>query len=112
MSIRQQSQKNKRDQYLQKTYGISLEQYNQLLKSQNNCCAICHKSPEQEGRNLAVDHDHRSKEIRGLLCFKCNHYVIGRHRDPDLLERAAEYLRKHTGWFVPIKKKKRKKRRK
>ena len=58
-----------------KRRGIDMtwERYEQLLKDQSGVCAIC-KNPENvEGRALAVDHDHRTGETRGLLCTRCNH---------------------------------------
>jgi len=104
------SQKS-RNAYLLRTYGITEKQYNDLLKKQGRACAVC-RNPVLEGdRNLAVDHNHKTGEIRGLLCFRCNHTVVGRHTDADLLESAANYLRQGTGWFVPKKKKRRRKKR-
>lgn len=47
---------------------LTLEQYDALLKAQDGKCAVCH----QPGTNLAVDHDHATGEIRGLLCRGCN----------------------------------------
>jgi hypothetical protein len=52
-----------------------------------------------------VDHDHFSGEIRGLLCTYCNYRVVGKHRDGELLRRIADYVEQGTGWFVPKKKK-------
>ncbi len=54
---------------LQKVYGISIEDYSKRLKKQRGVCAICKESPL---KNLCVDHDHKTKKIRGLLCGKCN----------------------------------------
>jgi hypothetical protein len=61
-------------------YGITLDQYNQMFEKQKGLCAICGK-PETSKRkdkiiNLAVDHNHKTKEVRGLLCMKCN-IVLG-----------------------------------
>jgi hypothetical protein len=101
-----------RERHLIRTYGITLSQYNQLLRKQNGVCAVCYKTPEANGRALAVDHAHGGPfkgEVRGLLCFTCNRYVIGRHTDPKLLMSASGYLQhSHTGWYVPEKKRKRK----
>lgn len=72
-------------------------------------CALCHRGEEEFKTRLAVDHDHVSGVIRGLLCAYCNHRVIGRHRDGDLLRRMADYVERDTGWIVPPKPKKRKK---
>jgi len=73
---------------------------------------LCPTVVEKSGKRLSVDHNHKTGEIRGLLCYRDNKFVIGRHTDPEVLERAAAYLRSHTGWFVPpkVKKKRRKKR--
>lgn len=98
----------RRGEYLVRKYGITLFQYERLLKGQGGGCAICDKTPEEEGKSLAVDHDHVSMEIRGVLCSFCNHRLVGRLRDSDLLRRVADYLDTHTGWFVPVKRKKRK----
>lgn len=109
------SKTSTRDGYLRRVYGITLAQYNQLLKKQGGGCAICGKTPEQEGKSLAVDHVHikgGGGEVRGILCGYCNHRVVGRHRDPGLLIRLAEYVAQGTGWLTPLKKKKSKKRRK
>jgi len=99
-------EEKKRDSYLRRTYGITNTSYMELLDFQRGCCAICNKPAEHFNTRLAVDHDHVTGEIRGLLCNYCNHRVIGRHRDPELLRVMAEYVSRHTGWFVPKKKKK------
>lgn len=93
--------------HLRRTYGITEEQYDQLLREQEGCCAVCQKHESEFTVRLAVDHDHQSGEIRGLLCRYCNHRVVGRHRKEHagMLRRVADYLERHTGWFVPPKKK-------
>lgn len=96
----------KRSLYLIRTYGIDLHQYRDLLAKQDGHCALCPKTAVSEGQALAVDHDHATGEVRGLLCRYCNHRVVGRHRDAELLRRVADYVERHTGWFVPKKKKK------
>ncbi len=52
-------------------YDITPEQYNQMLQNQNGVCALCSNPPTAK-RALATDHDHTTKEVRGLLCYKCN----------------------------------------
>lgn len=97
-----------RSYHLKRKFGITTEQYDELLRNQSGRCALCPKTPEDEGQALAVDHDHKTGEIRGILCRYCNHRVIGRHRDADLLRRMADYIENgKTGWFVPPKPKKR-----
>lgn len=100
-----------RDKYLLRTYGITEAQYNEILVKQDNRCAICLRGASSFNKHLAVDHCHAAPfEIRGLLCGYCNHRVVGRHRDPGLLRRVADYISQGTGHYVPKKKKKRKKR--
>lgn len=76
---------------LRKSFGISLAEYEQLLTDQGGVCGVCGKT--DEWFSLAVDHCHETSRIRGLLCSQCNR-GIGLFRDsPDLLEKAAGYLR-------------------
>lgn len=98
-----------RASHLKSKYGITEEQYDELLAKQGGGCAICGKTPEQEGRNLAVDHSHVTGEIRGILCSYHNYRVIGRHHNGELLRQLADYVERHTGWFVPKKKPKKRK---
>lgn len=60
-------------------YGITSEQYNEMLSLQNGLCALCKqkeyvRSTDGTGssKRLAVDHDHNTGKIRGLLCHSCN----------------------------------------
>lgn len=94
-----------RASHLKRTYGITPEQYDELRVRQDEKCAVCLKHESEFNVRLAVDHDHISGEIRGLLCRYCNHRLVGRHRDASLLRRIADYLEVGTGWFVPKKKK-------
>lgn len=64
---------------IKKRYGITREQYWEILHSQNGTCALCHKQCDT-GKNLAVDHDHSSGKVRGLLCMRCNR-AVGLLRD-------------------------------
>ncbi len=105
---REESVDKIRDSYYKTKYGISLSQYEDLLKSQNYSCFICERPESQFKKRLCVDHNHKTGEVRGLLCDFCNHRLIGRHTNPELFEKAASYLKQGTGWFVPIRKKKRK----
>lgn len=93
-----------RAHHLKKTYGITLEQYNKMLEDQDFSCAVCGKHQDDEKKRLSVDHNHVTGEIRGLLCTMCNYRHVGRHRDSTLLRKIADYLDQGTGWFVPKKK--------
>ena len=63
-------------------YGITVEDYDRMLADQGGGCALCEKTPKENGRALAIDHDHAccpeelrscGKCVRGLLCSSCNH---------------------------------------
>lgn len=94
----------KRDYNLLKTYGLTREQYEELLHKQHYSCGVCGRHETEFSRKLAVDHNHSSGEIYGLLCHDCNLRVIGKRRDPELFLKAAEFLRKGTGIYVPVRK--------
>jgi 5-methylcytosine-specific restriction endonuclease McrA len=93
-----------------RVYGITPEQYQELLIKQNYCCAVCERHETEFARKLAIDHDHGTGEIFGLLCNECNHRVVGKVRDPNVFLKAAEYLKQGTGWIVPPKVSRKKKR--
>ena len=50
-----------------------------LSDAQNGCCAICGKAEALFKNRLAVDHNHRTGKVRGLLCYRCNKFLVGRH---------------------------------
>jgi len=81
-------------QYVERIYGISEEEYKLLYEAQGGRCAICRKATGA-ARRLAVDHNHKTGEIRGLLCKPCNRYGLGMFArdDPEVFDRAANYLR-------------------
>lgn len=60
---------------LKSLYGIALREYKRLLKAQKGVCAVCQRPPKT--RKLAVDHDHKTKKVRGLLCHICNRFRVG-----------------------------------
>jgi hypothetical protein len=71
-----------------------LDEYDALLRQQEGRCAVCLREPGS--RRLAVDHDHDTGSVRGLLCFKCNRAVGCFNDDPSNCLRAAEYLTRTT----------------
>lgn len=77
---------------LQFKYRVSREQYEALLTAQGGICGICGTPPQSRKMRLAVDHDHRSGTIRGILCGQCNTAIGLFGEDLALLRRAAEYL--------------------
>jgi len=82
-----------KNNYLKNKYDISLEKYEQILKIQNNVCAIC-KEICLTGKCLGVDHCHRTGIVRGLLCSKCNRSLGGFNDSINLLLKAINYLKK------------------
>ena len=96
----------KRDLYLTKKYGITEATYFKMAAVHDGACWICLRKPSA-GKTLNVDHEHPRKkvpgsggQVRGLLCFFCNKYMIGRRRAEHaiLFERAAAYLRLTVDW--------------
>ena len=78
---------------LQNRHGITLEQFNQMLVAQDGKCAICHMG-FKDNKDTCVDHNHKTGQIRQLLCFNCN-VGIGKFDDSvRLLQNAVDYLEK------------------
>ncbi len=89
------SKSKTRDKYLQKKYGITLVDYERMLKRQSYCCAICLKHESEFKRRLHVDHNHGpSKKVRGLLCYFCNFRRVGR-LNLEWAKAVYEYLVKY-----------------
>lgn len=83
---------------LRVNYGISVEDYERMLSEQEERCAICGR-PETalgahgEVKRLAVDHDHETGIVRGLLCARCNVGIGLMNHDPMVLAAAIAYLK-------------------
>ena len=89
----------KRHSYVKSHYGLTKEDYNRLLAQQDGCCAICGESESEINKKithykaLSVDHDHKTKQVRGLLCSRCN-IGLGNFKDNiKIMARAIQYLR-------------------
>ncbi len=78
--------------HIKRKYNLSLEKYINMLEKQHYKCLICGISEKDISSKLAVDHDHESGKVRGLLCNKCNSAIGLLKEDPKLLIKAAEYL--------------------
>lgn len=65
-----------------------------LSDTQNACCAICTRPETDFKKRLAVDHNHKSGRIRGLLCFHCNKFKVGRNTI-ETARSIYEYLLKY-----------------
>ncbi len=76
-----------------KKFGLTPEEYNRLCAAQNGVCAICHqKELSVVGKRLAIDHNHITGKIRGLLCQRCNHFIGLAAEDITRLTEAIAYL--------------------
>jgi hypothetical protein len=85
---------------LMNQYGMTVEQYDQILKDQDGKCAICRRPPTQATGNstkpqLHVDHCHFTGTVRGLLCNNCNSGMGLLGDSIEMLNRASAYLKKH-----------------
>ena len=87
-----------------KKYGLSQEQWIEILDRQNGVCYICHRL-SKTGR-LVTDHEHlpkykklpdtlRRNAVRGLLCWTCNHYYVGRGITVDRAKNVVSYLQEY-----------------
>lgn len=73
-------------------FGMTLEQYNEILMRQNFSCAICCRHVSQFNRRLCVDHDHDTGRIRGLLCTHCNVILAQLGDNKESVQRVLDYL--------------------
>jgi hypothetical protein len=93
--------KNKETKYrrhvsLKYKYGISMETYNEMFENQNGLCKICNYKFGQKKADCYVDHDHKTLEVRGLLCRNCN-TGLGMFKDnKQFLQQAIDYLERQN----------------
>lgn len=84
--------RKQREKMLVRNYGITQTEYDKLLKSQGNCCALCGVHDEDSSVKFHVDHCHTTGKVRGILCQTCNQ-ALGLFRDDvSVLKRAIDYL--------------------
>lgn len=82
-----------RERHLIRKYGVSLSDYDNMLRSQGGKCAICLKPEAEQFKSvLHVDHCHNTGVVRGLLCRGCNHMLGAISDDVKALYRAISYL--------------------
>ncbi len=85
-----------KDLYLQRTYGITLQWYQDTLALQNNSCPLCNTSftfhGELNADSPVVDHCHTTGKVRGIICNECNRGLGYFHDNPMALRKAALYL--------------------
>lgn len=88
-----------RRRHLKVSFGITIEKYEHLFTIQNGRCAICGKQEtavlKEKVIRLAVDHNHQTGKIRGLLCGRCNTALGLFQNNINILKQAIDYLRLH-----------------
>lgn len=80
------------DKYIRRKYGITIEDYDQMLLAQNGLCGACRTLST---RKLAIDHDHETGEVRGLLCGNCNTALGMLKDDPIKIRGLLDYMSGH-----------------
>ena len=86
-------QERQRNNKLKATYGITAAQYEIIWHSQGEACAICRRKRRETEKRFPVEHDHKTKAIRGITCTYCNRTRLGRGReDPVIVHRIEDYL--------------------
>ncbi len=80
-----------------KKYGLTIEQYDELYKSQKGCCAICKKHQSELNKVLCIDHDHKTGKVRGLICNNHNTAIGLLQDDYKMILKTAIYLHKTQG---------------
>lgn len=83
------------DYTLRRNFGITAKDFRTMLDTQKGVCAIC-KRACRSGKRLAVDHNHKTGQVRALLCQMCNHGVGNFEDCPLLLQEASKYLEKFS----------------
>lgn len=74
-------------------YNLNKEDYLNLKKKQSNKCAVCFK--RKYGNRLDIDHCHKTKKVRGLLCNNCNRGIGHLMENISILKNAIRYIKKH-----------------
>lgn len=87
-----------RERIVGKRYGLSAEQYAEMVARSRGRCEICGEPPSAKG--LCVDHDHATGVVRGLLCTNCNHILGKAGDDQQVLRAAITYLDYHQERFL------------
>lgn len=86
---------SRKDYRLKYRFGLTLQQYEQMLVSQDNKCYIC-QSVFDEKNSPKVDHDHVTGKVRKLLCMSCNTSLGHLQEDPELFNKCIQYLQEHN----------------
>jgi recombination endonuclease VII len=92
------------DERVKRLYGLSLNEVQKKRKAQKNKCKICKRKfvdtkgsgrAGRTGRTPCIDHDHKNKKVRDIICDSCNRGLSCFRDSPRLLRKAAKYIEKH-----------------
>lgn len=83
-----------RERNMRRLHNISLEEYEIMFFRQGGICAIC-GNPQNGKKPLAIDHNHKTGDIRELLCFSCNTLTGYIEKDYERVKKVMQYLKKH-----------------
>lgn len=95
---KKRAHRRSREYRLRTKYGLTPQQYNDMLNTQNGVCAICglpetHHNCNGDIKALSVDHCHATGKVRSLLCGSCNTLIGAAKDDIDILLSAISYLK-------------------
>ena len=84
-----------RNRHLKRIYGITVDQYTEMLYNQNGRCKICGRIKNTDKRKafMHVDHCHKTGKVRGVLCGQCNSMLGNANDDVSILYKAIEYIK-------------------
>lgn len=86
-----------REKHLVLRRGITVEEFDVLIYKQHFRCAICDEKLSKDNRQVHVDHNHKTGQVRGILCRRCNLAIGSFNDDIAILMRAVAYLSKDYG---------------
>lgn len=96
----EKSRRTRRNSHLLRTYGITVEEQDAMFNSQGRKCASCGSVDPGNARGFAVDHDHNTKAVRGILCHPCN-VALGMVNDcEERLLSLIAYVKRHRCNFT------------
>ena len=86
-----------REYHLKKTYGITVDRYNEMFIAQQGKCAICGRHQSEFKNSLCIDHNHKTGKVRTLLCIGCNYFVGRIENNIELVRQIIKYVEEADG---------------
>lgn len=87
--------KSNRKAMLKLKFGMTLEEYDLMLTNQQGCCKVCGDHIEDLSKFLAVDHNHITGNVRGLLCNRCNVALGMLREDTNIMKNLIKYVEEY-----------------